>query len=127
MENNKNKIRLLKLRKKIKRKKPEFLRQEGWKHVRLAKTWRQPKGRHSKLREKERARGRQPSTGWGSPKSVKGLTKHGLRSVRIMNPAQIDSLDPKEDAAIIGSAVGRKKRLEIMKKAEEKGVRILTK
>lgn len=127
MKNEKDAISLLKLRRRIKRAKPEFLRQEGWKHARLAKVWRTPRGVHSKLRHRERARGRQPSVGWGSPALVKGLTKHGLRPVRVMNPQQLDRLEPKNDGAIIARSVGRKKRLEIMKRAEEKGIRILTK
>ncbi len=120
------KERLLRLRGRIKRKKPKFLRQEGWKHPRLAKVWRQPKGRHSKLREKERARGSLPSLGWGSPAQVKGLTKAGFRPVVVMNAAQLEGLNPKEDAAIIGRTVGRKKRLEIMKTAEKKQINVLT-
>lgn len=45
----------LKLRKRMKRKKPTFRRQESAKHVRLKGTWRRPRGRHSKLRKTRKA------------------------------------------------------------------------
>ena len=44
--------RLLELRKRIKRKKPEFIRQDAHKKKSLESKWRKPKGLHSKMREK---------------------------------------------------------------------------
>ena len=42
--------KLLELRKKIKGKKPNFIRQDAHKHKRLARKWRKPKGIQSKMR-----------------------------------------------------------------------------
>jgi large subunit ribosomal protein L32e len=109
----------LRTRKRIKKRKPGFLRQEGYRLARLRKSWRRPKGRHSKLRKGEKARGGVPKAGYGSPKAVRGLTRYGYREVRVSSPKQLDELDPHRDAALISSAVGRKKRTEIVRKAEE--------
>jgi len=118
-------IKLLKLRTKIKRKKPEFNRQEGYRFVRLKDKWRKPRGRHSKLREKRSVRGRMPDPGWGSPKAVRGLTKDGFRPVRVATKSDLAKLDKQKDAAVIAAGVGRKKRMEIIVEAEGIGVKVL--
>jgi large subunit ribosomal protein L32e len=116
---------MLKMRKRIKKKKPGFSRQEGYRLKKLKKSWRRPRGRHSKLRKHERPRGRLPKVGYGSPKSVRGLTRYGHIEVRISNPNELEKLDPKKEAALISSSVGKKKRIEIIKKAEEKKIKIV--
>lgn len=125
-----NKVRkesrpMLKVRKKMKKKKPGFSRQEGYRLKKLKKAWRRPRGRHSKLRKHERARGRLPKVGYGSPKSVKGLTRYGYREVRISNPNELEKLNPGKEIALISSSVGKRKRTEIIKKAEEMKIKIV--
>jgi large subunit ribosomal protein L32e len=109
---------------KIKKKIPKFLRQEWFKHKTLGKKWRRPKGRQSKLRKGEKARGKVPSLGYRSPKSVRGLTRRGYKEIRILNPAQIEKINPNKEIIVISSTIGKKKKIEIIKKAEEKGVKI---
>jgi large subunit ribosomal protein L32e len=106
------------------RKTPRFRRQELWAQATLKDTWRKPKGRHSKMRKHERGRGRLPKPGYGSPASVKGLDKQGFSLVRVFNPAELEKLNPGKDKAVIAATVGRKKRLEILKRAEEKGIAV---
>jgi len=118
------KKRALKIKRKAKKKKPEFLRQEYFKHARLEEKWRRPKGKHSKLRKHEKSRGSLPNPGYRSPKLVRGLNKLGFREVVINNPKELEKLNKDEDMAVIGSSVGKKKRLEILKKAEELGIRV---
>jgi large subunit ribosomal protein L32e len=117
---------LLKLRRRIKKKKPSFKRQEYSykKSKRFGKVWRRPKGKHSKLRMKENARGRSPGTGYSSPKFVRGLNPSGLKEVSVSRPKDVEKLDPKKQAAVISKGVGKKKRLEIMKLASSKGVKV---
>jgi large subunit ribosomal protein L32e len=118
------KMRLLKLKKKLKQGKPSFKRQEQDFETRLRKTWRKPKGRKSDLRRKFKGRGSRPSPGHGSPRAVKGLNRLGLREVRVFSIKELDSLDPKTHSVIIGSSVGRRKRLEILSRAGELGLRV---
>lgn len=116
--------RLLKLRKKIKGKR-KFKRQEYFRHKRLKEKWKKPKGRHSKLRIQEKARGRIVKIGYGSPRAVKGLTQAGYKPIRISNPKELEKIDPKKEVVIIASGVGKKKRIEIVKKADNLKIKIL--
>jgi len=114
----------LKIRKKEKAKKPDFRRQEGYRHVKLGDSWRRPRGRHSKLRKGEKPRGKKPSTGYSSPKAVRGLSPDGFKIVYVSNPNELAKLNPKTEVAVIRSAVGKKKRLEIALKAEKMKVKV---
>ena len=64
---------LLKLREEIKENKPDFIRQEYPARKNLKKTWRKPKGIHSKMRKKKLGKRKQPSVGYKSPRLVRGL------------------------------------------------------
>lgn len=125
MTEGKSTKRLLGVRKKKKSKKPDFRRQEGYRYKRLADTWRKPKGRHSKLRKGEKARGKKPSVGHMSPPSVKGLTKQGYDPVLVSNKASLSGIDPAKQAVIIGSSVGKKKRMVIVVEAERMNIKVL--
>ncbi len=116
---------LLKLRRKLKKKKPEFKRQEYFKHKKLKKKWRKPRGRHSKFRKGEKARGKKPSPGYSSPKAVRGLSREGFKRIMVANQKDLEKIKkPKEEIAVIKSGVGKKKRLEIAKKAKEMKIKI---
>jgi large subunit ribosomal protein L32e len=117
--------RLLRLRRILKRKKPEFLRQNWFRFKKLGEKWRRPRGRHSKLRRHIKGKGFIPHPGYGSPRAVRGLHPSGLEEVRIFNPSQLEGLDPNKHAVRIAAQVGMKKRIEIMKKASELGLRVL--
>ena len=116
---------LLKLRRKLKRKKPEFLRQNWFRFPKLGEKWRRPRGRHSKLRRHFKGKGFMPDPGYGSPKEVRGLHPSGLREVRVFNVKDLEGLDPNVHAVRIAAQVGMKKRIEIMKRAQERGLRVL--
>ena len=117
--------RLLRLRRILKRKKPEFLRQNWFRYPRLGEKWRRPKGRHSKLRRHEKGKGFLLIPCYRSPKLVRDLHPSGLKEVRVFNPKDLENLDPKVHAVRIAAQVGKKKRIEIMKKAQELGLRVL--
>lgn len=118
---------LLRIRRVMKRKKPDFLRQNWFKFPKLGEKWRRPKGRHSKLRKHEKERGALPSPGYRSPKAVRGLHPSGLKEVRVFNVNDLENLDPKKHAIRIAAQVGKKKRMEIIKEAEKLGIRVLNK
>lgn len=125
MTEGKSTGRLLRVRKKRKAKKPDFRRQEAYRYVRLKDEWRKPKGRHSKLRKGEKARGKKPSVGHMSPPGVKGLTKQGYKPVLVSNKASLSGIDPAHEAVVIGSSVGKKKKMEIVIEAERMKIKIL--
>jgi large subunit ribosomal protein L32e len=119
----------IKLRRKQKRKKPSFQRQEGYRLKKLksqsTSKWRRPKGRHSKLRQKEKARGKHPSPGYGSPREAKGLGRSGLKEIMIANPSQIKDTDPKTEAILISGTVGKAKREKILDSAKRHGIKVV--
>ena len=115
----------LKLRKKAKKKKPSFQRQEGYRLKKLKKGWRRPKGRHSKLRQKEKARGKHPSPGYSSPKEAHGLSRSGFKVIRISNPKQLSNIDSKNEAVMISGSVGKVKRQLIIETAKKDKIHVL--
>jgi len=116
--------KLFKLRKRMKKKKPEFRRQEGFREKRLGSKWRRPRGRHSKLRIERKVRGRLPKPSYSSPKSVRGLDPRGYRQVRVFNIRDLEGLDPQKEAVIIGGTVGKAKREALVKKARSLKLRV---
>jgi large subunit ribosomal protein L32e len=107
------------------RKKPKFLRQNWTSYKRLRKSkWRNVRGMTSKLRRKEKSHGKQPSAGYGAPRAMRFLHPSGMKDFLVHNVQELEKMDSKSAARIAGS-VGKKKRVEILKKAEEKKIRIL--
>lgn len=111
-------MRMLKLRKKMKKKKPEFKRQEHFRLKRLGAKWRRPRGRHSKLRIERKARGSLPKPSYSSPRAVRGLNPKGLREVRVFSLGELKGIDPEKEAVVIGGSVGKAKREALIKRAK---------
>ncbi len=110
----------LKLRETLKRRKPEFIRQQI-SLAKLRRRWKKPRGKHSKIRLVIKGHRVMPSIGYGMAKRVKNLHKLGLRSRIIRSINEIDNLNPKTDGIIIASSIGVRKRVEILKKIKSKG------
>ena len=123
--NNKMEKEKLNLRKKIKAKKPKFIRQDAHKKVRLGTAWRRPKGWQSKIRLNRAGYRKAISVGYGSPKEVYGLHPSGLAMVKVQTVAEISNLDAASQGIIIGSTVGTKKKIDLIKEAQGKGITIL--
>ena len=115
----------MKLRKQIKRKRPNFIRQDAHKKKRLGKKWRKPKGLHSKIRLRLRGRAKHVSTGYRSPRKARYLHKSGLQEQIIRSIRDLEGLDAKKNCLIISSSLGNRKRVDILKKAKEHGFTIL--
>lgn len=114
----------LELRKNIKKKKPNFLKQDAYKKDKLKKNWRRPRGRHSKLRMKLKGHGEHPSMGYSSPTMVRGLSPEGLREIHVNTLGDLKKVK-KGDGIILGSTIGLKKKLELLKKIEEQALTVL--
>jgi len=123
----KEKARLLRLRAKLKRKKPKFLRQEWWRYKKFKNDpkWRRPKGIDSKMRLKKKGKPRSPSIGWSSPKAVRGLHPSGYEEVLVHNVKELEKIDPTRQAARIAGTVGARKRELIIARARELGIKVL--
>lgn len=117
---------LLEIRKRIKAKKPKFFRQDAHKKKRLKKVWRKPKGIHSKMRLNKKGYRRSISKGYKSPKEVRGLHKSGLEAVLVSSIKSLEKIENEKQGIIISKGVGLRKKIELIKKAEEKGIRVLS-
>jgi len=117
--------KLLELRKKTKRKKPVFVRQDTHKKKKLGFKWRKPRGLHSKMRRGLKGYRRGISKGYKSPSLVKGIHPSGLRIIIISSIKELDKIKKEGEGIIIKKQVGLKKRVEIVKKAIESSIKIL--
>ncbi|DAC73429.1 MAG TPA: 50S ribosomal protein L32e [Thermoplasmata archaeon] len=113
------------IRRQIKKRTPNFLRQEGFRYKRIPKNWRRPTGYTSKLRINLKYRPSKVRVGFRAPKIVRGLHSSGFLEVMIHTVKELEKIDPKKQAVRIGGTVGTKKRLEIAKRAGELDIRIL--
>ncbi|MBI2129402.1 50S ribosomal protein L32e [Candidatus Woesearchaeota archaeon] len=117
--------KLLELRKAIKAKKPVFLRQDYHKKKELGRKWRKPKGLHSKMRHHFKGKTRCVAHGWGSPAEVKYLHPSGLKQIMVNSVEELKKINAKTEGAMVAAAVGMKKKVEILKKAIELGIKVL--
>jgi large subunit ribosomal protein L32e len=116
---------LLALRRAIKARTPNFQRQESWRYVRIHDAWRKPKGIDSHMRLSVKGWPPLVKVGYRVPKEVRGLHPSGYRDVLIHNLSELEALIPNRDAARLAAGLGRRKRIEIAKRAREKGIRVL--
>jgi large subunit ribosomal protein L32e len=104
--------------------KPAFRRQEAGRYKRLKEVWRRPTGIDSKKLEKQRGKGMLPSIGYKKPSDESGLHA-GFEAVRVFNAAELKVIAPSTQAAVIASAVGRRKRNIIIAEANRLKITIL--
>jgi large subunit ribosomal protein L32e len=116
---------LLKLRKALKAKKPDFLHDDHQKRKCIPLRWRKPHGVHSKVRHRFAGHSAMPDPGFGSPKAVYGLHPSGYAQVLVHTLGELAKLDAKRQGAILASTLGMPKRMALLAKAKELGVRIL--
>ena len=101
----------------------QFLRQQWFKHPRLGKKWRRPRGKQSKLRKGYKGHWSKPSVGFSKDRKLRGLVK-GYITVAVESLTDVENIQ-KGYAIIIAGCVGKKKALAIEKKANEKGIKII--
>ncbi len=112
---------IIKYRKRI----PRFIRESSWKVKSLDKSWRKPKGLHSKMRV---GKGGKPSTvkvGYRMPNKFRGLHKSGREIKKVSSIDEMKELKPKEVIVEFPSNLGLKKKSELVKFAKENNYYIL--
>lgn len=100
----------------------QFLRTETRRFSRLGKTrkklrkWRRPRGPHSKVRKHRFGYPASPAIGYKVQRSERGLV-NGKMPVLVHNVQELSRV-PKDSIVII-ARVGARKKLELIKKADE--------
>ncbi|MCL7414331.1 MAG: 50S ribosomal protein L32e [ANME-2 cluster archaeon] len=117
--------RLLNVRKRQKLRKPHFVQTDQHKKKKLKDTWKKPRGLHNKKRQYILGKGELARVGYGSPAAVKGLHPSGFEEVLLSRAQDLDSVDPATQAVRIARTVGQRKRMDIVKKAQSLGLKIL--
>ncbi len=108
-------------------KKTKFIRRNWNKYSRLGKkrkkkqTWRAPKGRHSKTREKRKGYPVKVMVGFKQEKKKRNKIKE-KKPVLVNNLKEFEKIQ-KGEIAILGK-IGKRKKTEIAKKAKEKGIAV---
>jgi large subunit ribosomal protein L32e len=103
----------------------KFIRRNWTKASRLGRgrkkkqVWRAPKGRHSKTREKRKGYPIKVMVGFKGKKEERNLMKN-KKPILVKNLKELEKIG-KGEIAIIGK-IGNKKRIELAKKAKEKGI-----
>jgi len=114
---------LLEIKKKLNKKKPNFIRSDAHKKKRLGKNWRHPKGHHNKMRLCKAGHPGLIEVGYRMPRAVRGLEASGLRKVAVHNLRELEKIDPKKECALIAN-IGMKKKIEIVREAAKRKIAI---
>ena len=105
----------------------KFLRRVTHRHSKLGKgrkkkqTWRNPTGRHNKMRTKQKGNSPIVSIGYGTEKKGRGQIK-GKAPVLIKNLKELEKIK-KEQIVIVGN-IGKKKKMELLNKIKEMGIEV---
>jgi len=106
--------------------KRKFLRRIWSRYSKLGKrrkkkqVWRKPKGRDNKMREKRKGYPAIVSIGYKREKGTRKKVPFIVRNINDLNKTKKAS---RKDFVILGS-IGKKKKIEIVKKAKEAGIPI---
>ena len=118
--------RLLRLRLEMERREPRWMRVDEWRYKRIRGTgWRRPRGLDNKIRQQRKGWPPRVKAGYRQPVEVRGLHPTGFEEVLVYRPEDVDRVDPARQAIRIAAAVGLRKRVEIIRRAIERGVRVL--
>jgi len=119
--------RLMRVRVLMERREPRWMSMDEWRFLRVAhrESWRRPKGDDNKIRLEIKGYPKRVKVGYGKPRLVRNLHPTGFKLVIVHRPEDVDKVDPTKEAIVIGRTVGLRKRIEIVRRAIEKGVRVI--
>lgn len=107
----------------IKKRNPEFIRQDARNIKSLKVAWRKPRGMHSKVRMSILGHRPRVKIGYRNPAIIRN-TRHNLPLLHISNSKELEAA-PQLAAIIFAARLGMKKKEVLIRRAQEKGLTIL--
>lgn len=116
---------LLKIKKEMKKKMPEFIRSDYHKKKKLQHAkWRRPRGITNKMRLQHKGHRVVVKKGYRTPAEVRGIMQDGKSIVVISNINDLKNVK-KDEKVAIGSTVGTRKRIMMIDEAKKLKVQII--
>ena len=117
--------KLLEARRKQRNRRPTFTRQGYGIYKRINAKWRKPKGVHSKQRHHRRGHRSIVKAGFRTNKLVRDLDISGLVPVVINSVNHVSLLNKNIHGAIVGRAVGNRKKMLLLAELKKYGIKVL--
>jgi large subunit ribosomal protein L32e len=121
----KNRKRLMKVKDKMKRKRPSFVQFEAWRLKRLKDNWKRPRGIDNHMRQNRKGWPKSVNVGWRTPKAVRHLHPSGKEEIMVNNPGDLTLIDPEYQVGRISGQIGGRKRVQILEEAKRLNVKLL--
>lgn len=103
----------------------ENFKRQGSERKNVKDSWRKPKGTDSKMRIEKKGKPPLVKVGYRKPKSERGVHPSGYREVLVHNLSELKDVDPESQAVRVSSNVGGRKKKQILREAEELGIKVL--
>jgi large subunit ribosomal protein L32e len=113
--------------KKLKKKKPKFVRSNYGrsKRSRVKENWRKPRGIDNKKRIGKKYAGKRPKIGYKNPEEIRFRRRSGKLEFLVHNVEELQKIPSKDEyVAVIAHGVGKKKRMEILEVAKKLGIEV---
>merc|ERR1712029_137030 len=110
----------------VKKHTKRFNRHQSDRFMRVDPSWRKPKGIDNRVRRRFKGQAAMPKIGYGSNKKTRHLAPSGHKAFLVHNSRDVDLLlmHNQTFAAEISHAVSARKRVEIVAKAKQLGVKV---
>lgn len=110
----------------VKKRTKRFIRHQSDRYKCVAPNWRKPKGIDNRVRRRFKGQIAMPSIGYGSNKKTRHMMPSGHKAFLVHNINDVDLLlmHNKTFAAEIGHAVSSRKRVDIIARAKQLGVKV---
>lgn len=116
---------LIKIKKEMKRKMPEFIRADYHKKKKLhSAKWRRPRGITNKMRLQHRGHRVVVKKGYRTPKVIRGAQKDGKSIVIVSNTNDLKNIK-KDEKISISSTVGTRKKIMIIEEATKLKIEVI--
>ncbi|KAH8894885.1 60S ribosomal protein L32 [Thozetella sp. PMI_491] len=110
----------------VKKRTKLFNRHQSDRFMRVDRSWRKPKGIDNRVRRRFKGNAVMPSIGFGSNKKTRYLTPSGHKAFLVSNVPDVELLlmHNRTFAAEIAHNVSARKRIEIITRAKQLGVKV---